>query len=616
MKPEMLKIKHRTSLLMAVLVMVAFASIRLAFPPKNILSYDVFGYYLYLPATFIYDDPAIKDITWVKQVNEKYNGAPSLYQLAGTPENNFVIRFNAGISIMYAPFFFGGHAAAQLTDYDADGFSRPYQWAIIISGIFYTLAGVWFLRKALLISFGDTVTAFTLLFIFIGSNVFFFSTWGNDAPHIYIFTLYALILWLTALWHRMPKHRYAIALGITIGLTLITRPSEVFILLIPVFWGIWGPDSLRDKLLLIWKRRKDVMLILLFTGLMVLPQLIYWKMASGQWIYNSYDDPQSGLDFSHPRFGYVLFGFRKGLYIYSQMMLIATIGFYHLFKRKKEIFLAVLLFFLANVYLIASYSSLVAYGWRAFVQVHAIMAIPLACFLVWTLSQKKPIRNTIIILLMLLLLLNLFKSWQTFRGIIDGYRMTKEYYLDSFFVIRPDKTNKDLLLVDRSNESIEVLKNEEKYHHKLFISEGFEESGRYDPQYLDTNFAFQGKYSFKLDAKNIYSKAIEFPFREITNNYYAWLRVSVWIFKPGIPEEDESLLVVHFNYEGRPYKYRAVSFKNQNIPFERGKWNKISMDYMTPEVRTLGDPVKIYVWHRGPGDIFIDDLTVEVFEPK
>ena len=40
------------------------------------------------------------------------------------------------------------------------------------------------------------------------------------------------------------------------------------------------------------------------------------------------------------------------------------------------------------------------------------------------------------------------------------------------------------------------------------------------------------------------------------------------------------------------------------------------MDYMTPEVRTQSDPVKVYVWYRGRGEIYIDNLMLEVFEPK
>jgi hypothetical protein len=612
----MLKIKSKYSWLVALIIMVTFLLLRLTSPPKNILSYDVFGYYLYLPAIFIYDDPGLRNIDWVKEVNEKYGGAPSLYQLAKVSDTNYAIRFYSGIAIMYTPFFLAGHAIAQLTDYETDGFSKPYQWAIIIAGIFYTLIGVWLMRKFLISMFSDKVAALTLLLIFIGSNVFFFCTWGNDAPHIYIFTLYSAILWLTSLWMKGPKTGYAIILGLISGITVITRASEVLILSIPVLWGMWGANSTRYKIKMFWTQKKDVIFFILFMILGALPQFIYWKLTTGVWVYNAYDDPQSGFNFDQPRIAYILFGFRKGLYIYSPMMIVATIGFYHLLKQKRELFLAVLIFFLANVYLIASYSSLISYGWRAFVQAHAVLAIPLGCLVSWTMIQKKTPKALILLFLLLLLILNVFKSWQTSQGIIDGSRMTREYYLDSFLATDPQKVNKELLLVNRSNETIETLQNAELYSDRTVVSYNFETLPMGWPDHRDTNFAYEGSYSFKLDTKNIYSPAVEIPFQDLTSNYYCWLRASVWVYKPENSLKDESLLVVHFNYQGRAYKYRAVSFKNQDIEFKPGEWNRISIDYMTPEVRTKEDPVKLYVWYRGKGEIFIDNLTLEVFEPE
>lgn len=607
---------NKYSLLTAAVIMAVIITLRLSAPPKNILSYDVFGYYLYLPATFIYHDPALKDIGWVEQMNTKYNGAPSLYQLGKVSDTNYVIRFNAGIAVMYSPFFFLGHLAARILPFEADGFSKPYQWAIILGGLFYTLAGVWFLRKALLPLFSDLVTAITLGVIFLVSNVFFFSVWGNDAPHIYIFTLYALILYLTVKWYAEPKGLYAILLGLALGTAVITRPSEVFILLVPALWGVWGLKSVRDKLVLIWQRKRDVILIVLFTALAVAPQLIYWKYATGEWIFNSYDDPQSGFNFSSPRFSYVLFGFRKGFYVYSPVMIFATIGFYQLFRQKRKLFLPFLLFFLANVYLIASYSSLVSYGWRAFVQLHAVLAIPMACFVEDTLRQKKAVLLVALHMAALLLLLNVLKSYQTMRGIIDGSRMTRAYYFDSFFTVDPKKTDKSLLLADRSEESRELLTNEDRFARRVVCSYDFESITAGNSAYYDSSFSHSGKQSYRLGPDNIYSPAFEMPFKEITRSYYGWIRATVWIYKTGDPSLNESLLVVHFNYDHRPYKYRAVSYKNMHMPFQPGQWNRITIDYMTPEVRTPDDPLKVYVWYRGQGDVYIDDFTVEVFEPR
>jgi hypothetical protein len=54
-------------------------------PPANIISWDIFGYYLYLPATFIHHDPTIQDISWVEQARELYKSSSTLYQAQERP---------------------------------------------------------------------------------------------------------------------------------------------------------------------------------------------------------------------------------------------------------------------------------------------------------------------------------------------------------------------------------------------------------------------------------------------------------------------------------------------------------------------------------------------------
>ena len=48
--------------------------------PLNIFSWDVFGYYLYLPLTFIYHDLGIRDVSIVNEIIEKYHNTGTFYQ--------------------------------------------------------------------------------------------------------------------------------------------------------------------------------------------------------------------------------------------------------------------------------------------------------------------------------------------------------------------------------------------------------------------------------------------------------------------------------------------------------------------------------------------------------
>jgi len=71
--------------------------------------------------------------------------------------------------------------------------------------------------------------------------------------------------------------------------------------------------------------------------------------------------------------------------------------------------------------------------------------------------------------------------------------------------------------------------------------------------------------------------------------------------------------VVDFTHKGYPYKYKGFDSENMNL--DLNQWNNIEFDYLTPEVRTRQDSLKVYFWNRGKSTIFIDDFQV-VFEKK
>ena len=601
---------------MLVFIFLVFATLRISFHPTMILSYDVFGYYLYLPSLVIHHDPGLHDISWVNQINETYHVSPSLYQISQSSGGNWVIRFYAGIALLYAPFFLAGHLYALSSSYPADGFSQPYQWAIIISGIFYTLLGVWFMRKVLLEFFSDKITAITMMLLFIGSNLFFFATIGNDSPHVYIFTLITALIYYTIRWHRSPKLITAACIGLITGLIAICRASGFLAILIPVLWGIDSNSALQEKNKLLSSNYKHVWVFIAALALAVLPQVLYWKVNAGEFIYNAYDDPQSGFDLSNPRFIYVLFGFRKGFYVYSTMMIFATIGFIQLFKHNRKIFLTILVFFLANIYLIASYSSLVSFGWRAFIDVHAVLAIPLGYFVGSVLQRRKMLKYAVLSLLLLFTLLNLFKSYQTIAEVIDRSRMTKEYYFKTFFKIKATALDRKLLLVERTEESKEYFTNEDEYKKKNLAVMDYEVLSGADNDCFSDDITFRGKYSFRLDSVNIWALALKMPYKDITSQDHAWIRAGAYIYPTDQNELNQVLLVMDFKHNDQIYKSRAFSFNDLNIQALPDQWNRLSYDYLTPEVRSVDDTLEVYIWYRGKSPCFIDEFSVDAFEKK
>ena len=69
------------------------------------ISWDVSGYYHYLPAIFIYHD--IKQQNWMNDINSKYLPSPAYDQAFGHHDSgNKVNKYAIGQAVLYSPFFF------------------------------------------------------------------------------------------------------------------------------------------------------------------------------------------------------------------------------------------------------------------------------------------------------------------------------------------------------------------------------------------------------------------------------------------------------------------------------------------------------------------------------
>lgn len=601
------------SLVVCLAVSVMILGSKIFFPQNNILASDNFGYYLHLPSRYIYDDPGLKG-DWINVINEKYNNTPTFYQLMQSEKGGIIIRFYAGMAILWSPAFFAGHWVAGLTNYPTDGFSAPYQWALILYGAIFAIIGLFYLRKVLLKFFSDKVAAVTLLILYIGTNFFFFTTIGNDVPHVYLFTLFAALIWYTIRWYESQKLVYAILLGFVAGLIIAVRPSEVIFMVIPALWGITSWASVKERFNFLLDHKFQIFVALAIAFLLFLPQLLYYRTYAGEYIVSVYNDAGSSLDLLNPRFGYILFGFRKGWFIYSPLSILFIAGLIFAWKYQRVYFWPVLISLLLNLYLIASFTSLVSYGWRAFIQSYAILALPLGS-LVFSLSNiKKIYKAFLIILIVPFIALNIHQAWQIAMGVIDGSRMTKEYYFKIIGKNRVTEDDRSLLMVERSFTSTDIV-NERKELNKSRILELSFDDQLPEKDVLHQPRSLPGMCKLTKDVP--YSSGIKEPFSFYSDNYYFYLRARVWVFgnSPDIPEK----LFIVFNTKtksGDDLKYRADSFTKMQQEFIPGQWNLLTADYLTPEVRTKNEIVQSYIWYNGEGEVWIDDFSIDVLQEK
>jgi hypothetical protein len=603
---------------MAILLSVFIAIVVYLHIPSNAIAWDVFGYYLYLPMTFIYHDLGMKNVDVVYAIIEKYHNTATFYQAYQVDGGLWLDKYPMGMAILYLPSFIIGHISALICGYPLDGFSKPYQWALHFGSLAYTILGILFLRKVLLKFFNERLTALVLLLVVLGTNYYHNAGFSNTMSHNYLFAVYSMMLFFIIRWHETYKLKFIIGIAVTAGIAILSRPSEAICLVIPVLWGVYDKESLKNKWNLLLSRWEQILVFAVIIILMGLPQLIYWKWITGKYLYMSYNNPGEGFEFFHPYIKEVLFSFRKGWYIYTPMMFIATIGFYHVYKIKKEIFWALFTFIILNIYVVSSWSCwwyADSFGQRALVQSIAVMAIPLG-FFIYRAANGKMLRKIITgMLCTFFLFLNLFQTWQVNDGIIHTSRMTYKYYWKVFLKTKIKEDDLRYLLVNRSYDGIDKIPDINTFDHTRLAKIDYDDSTETEfKNSIDNTYHHSGKYSLRLDSTNLFSPSYKTTFQTLTDKEYAWIRVSAYVYPVADFVQNPASLVVTFMHKEWNYKYNTIDLEKSNLKVN--EWNKVSIDYLTPEVRSQSDKLSIYFWLRGKQAFYVDDLCIDIYEPR
>lgn len=428
------------------------------------LSWDVMGYYLYLPASFIYQD--LKQLEFQEDIMEQYRPTSSFYQAYPHENGNYVMKYPVGLAVLYAPFFGTGHVVATITHYPADGFSLPYQAAISWGSLFVAFLGLWVARKNLLHYFDDRVVAPTLLLLLFATNYLEYAAISNAMPHNYLFTLHSLLIASTIQWHKNPNYKWSLAIGVCIGLAALARPTEVIVALIPLLWGIQNPKSHFQKLGKHWQKLLLTALVVAAIGSL---QLIYWKYVSGNALEYSYED--QGFNWFKLPIHDFLFSYRKGWFVYTPIMIFAVLGFIPFFKQHRTIFWAALAYFLIHFWITSAWEIWWyggAFGQRAMIQSFPILIFSLAALLTWILKSKWLIFLFIPIALFCSWL-NLFQTWQAHKGGFEVENMTKAYYWRIF--ANANVTEMDKKLLDTEEDYVGKQVNIDTLNFEDFIYE-------------------------------------------------------------------------------------------------------------------------------------------------
>ncbi len=404
---------------------------------RGVIKWDVISYYGYLPATFIYGDVTLGFIDDPPEgfVND------SKFWYAKLENGKRLIQTSMGLSILYSPFFFSAHALAPLFGEPRDGYGSIYQFFLVLSTLFYVMVGLLVLRRILLRYFSPAATAITLVLVALGTNLFFYTVHNGPMSHGYNFALITLFLWLIIRWYGKPSAGIAIAMGLLFGLIVLIRPSNIIAGSLFLLWGVDGWQSLQSRFRDLVKHWPQLLLMAFCFLLPWIPQLIYWKAVTGSYLFNSYGPSGSNFYPEAPQFLDLLFSYRKGWYLYTPLMLVATAGLFLPGRWIGKQRLAIGVYLILQIYLLASWWSWWnggSFGLRSFVDIYGVMAIPLAAAVEYGLGFRRIFRWVFLALLGFFLYLNQFQTWQYNKGVIHYSGMTREAYWLNFLKFRAD----------------------------------------------------------------------------------------------------------------------------------------------------------------------------------
>ncbi len=562
--------------------------------PSQIIAYDVLGYYAVLPLLFIYNDLTLANHEAFMAVVNHYEATDVLYQMVEIEPGRWVMKYPLGMAVFYAPFFFIGHLLAVLGPWPSDGFSPPYHYAMAAGSVLYSAVGIYLLSRVLHQYFKRGAALASLIVVLFGSNWLVTHGVSMMMPHIPLFASTAAVLWLTPKWLQSFHSKTGLALGFVLGLSALARPTEAWLAVIPLLWNVHSTSSLKTRIGLLFKRNiratlKVSAMVLAFAAV----QLMYWKWATGSWLYTEYGNSGEEMDWLTPHTIDFLFSFRKGWFIYTPIMIPVILGFIPLWKHSRELFWAALVFIAGSIYLASSWSTwwyAASFSQRPMVQVLPVLALPAAAG--WSIIQrsKRTVRGIIVSAIALLVLFNLFQSWQFVRGILPADRMTKAYYSAIFLRTQIPEGAKKLLLIDR-------VKPYDVHHMPADGYRAIEpiimpvDNGSGDPManpvWLPPECEYAGSVSISYD--------------HITASDHAFLVLEGEVYVEDPDVLAQVFVIMTLTKNGKSYGYRGEPLNRLvKTPAEAERWLPLQFTYLTPEIRNNSDMVTLYLWQPTP----------------
>jgi hypothetical protein len=191
---------------------------------------DGVGYYAYLPLYFVHHSLAFSVLP--------FNHA--IYGFRVSPHTGRLANlYPVGPALCMAPFFLVGHLVAAIGGWPADGYSPPYQWAILIAALCWFAVGLYTTWQVVAIRAGPVRASVALALLVLGTNLLHYAVAEPSMSHVYAFGAVAVLLWLADGFWGSPTRRRAAAMGVVAGLLLSIRNYDILLASVALYPALW-----------------------------------------------------------------------------------------------------------------------------------------------------------------------------------------------------------------------------------------------------------------------------------------------------------------------------------------------------------------------------------------
>jgi hypothetical protein len=460
----------------------------------------------------------------------------------------------------------------------------------ILPAVFYLVLGLFFLKKFLEKYQDRLIACFSVILIFLGTNLYYYSIKEGLMSHDTTFCLVALLLLLLKTFQDKGKKpfRLFIAISVIASFIVLIRPTGIIVLLFLLFLDVRSLKEAGNRLLFFLRPRYSLTFIFIFI-LVYSPQLMYWHYLTGKFIYYSYTGERF-YNWMFPMLIPVWFSPLNGLFLYNPLALLFIAGGIVMIWKKIPNGIFIISFFLLISYIFSSWHSWYfggGYGSRPFIDFYPLMAVPFSIFLDFIRKRKNLFIRTGICFLILvslyynnrLMYLNdmCFPgstwSWDDFLSKLSAANLYK--YKKTSYTFIQDFENHIYF-------TPEPMTRECVHSHSLAT-------------YFDSTMEINCKYTWRLE--------------EILVKPVKQADVTIWINPVKNDKTGASLLYSIEDEIHIPHYSGTCNFDDFNT--RSGQWNKIRTIIDIPDRIDQYCTITFYIRNSKRTKFFVDDMRIK-----